>query len=177
MNSHKTKKTDFTPYKNAVRIGSGVWFVNHLKSFKIEKEEDINSLLRDINLLRLYFSCNTCKDHLNEYCREHPPNPLAEEDIKDYRAGKRPENLARWLVNAHNNANYQRFLASGNYYRPDDVKYEDVRDFFDTLGQIPCERDCDKPMTKETEKKVEETPKIKDAERGKLRLKVVSRFD
>lgn len=174
MSSLKNKKVDFTPYKNATRIGSGVWFMNHLKSFMIEKEEDITSLLRDINLLRMYFSCNTCKDHLNEYCKEHPPNPAAEEDIKDYREGKRPENLARWLVDAHNNASYQRYLTSGNYHRPDDVKYEDVRDFFDTLGQIPCEKDCDKPITKEPEKEPEENPKIK---KGKLRLRFVSELN
>ena len=167
MSTFKTKKTDFSIYKNATKIGSGVWFVNHLKSFHIEKEEDIISLFRDISLLQIYFSCNTCKDHLNEFCKKFPPKEVADEDVKDFREGKRPENLAKWLVNAHNNASQERFLASGANFKPNDVKY-----FFDTLGQTPCEKDCDKPLSVESIKIVEEIKK-----KPTLRLRVVRTLD
>jgi len=169
----KTAKPDFTLYKNAARIGSGVWFMNHLKSFHIESEADILSLYRDITLLQVYFSCNTCKDHLNEYCKQHPPVDAMERDLDDFKNKKEPENLARWLVDAHNNANYQRFVSSGNSFKPEDAKYEDVKEFFKMLGQTPCEKDCDKPLVTEPIKPVEQVKTIKT---GKLRVRAVKQF-
>lgn len=166
----KAENPDFTLYKNAARIGSGVWFMNHLKSFHIESEADILSLYRDITLLQIYFSCNTCREHLNEYCKLHPPADALSNDLDDFKNNKRPEYLARWLVDAHNNASYQRFLSLGNNFDFKPVKYEDVRNFFDMLGQTPCEKDCDKPLPVEKVKMVEE---IKPIKTGKLRVRVV----
>lgn len=169
----KSMKPDFTLYKSAARIGSGVWFMNHLKSFHIESQADIESLHRDITLLQVYFSCNTCKDHFNEFCLKYPPIKAMDNDLNDFKNNVRPEHLARWLVSAHNNASSQRFASSGNGFKPEDIKYEDVREFFDTLGQTPCEKDCDKPLVVEPPKPMEQ---IKPIKTGKLRVRAVKQF-
>lgn len=141
-------KPDFSAYMKATEIGTGCWFMMHLKSFKIITQRDVENLLADIELLRLYFSCAICKEHLNQYCKENPPEEAAEKDIQDIKAKKRAENLARLIVDLHNRASEHKFHwvseRTGALLRPDDYKYEDVREFFDTLGQVPCLKDCDK---------------------------------
>ena len=154
------KKPDFSIYMQATKIGSGVWFMLHLKSFNLITRDDVISLKKDIDLLRVKFSCNTCKNHLNEFFKQDPPEIAADDDIKDIEDHIRPENLARLLVEAHNNASQNKFEWMSQReelkFSPDPVRYEDVKEFFDNLGQLPCEKDCDKEIF-EPKKEIQST--------------------
>lgn len=145
--SRQDRKPDFSRYKQASAIGTGIWFIEHLKAAKANTVEDINNIFADIFLLRAFFSCDVCKAHLNSFCKDHDPTPYRDEDILDIRRGIRPENLGQWLVDAHNNATRNKYeklsQINGVTFRPDDYKYADVRDFMDSLGQEPCQKDCD----------------------------------
>jgi hypothetical protein len=196
MTTSMKKGPDFSIYMQATKIGSGVWFMNHLKSFKgLTSEERIKSLKEDIDLLRVYFSCGNCREHLNNFCKLHPPELAMEDDITDFRDNIRPENLAKWLVDAHNEASKEKFKWMSQReeikFSPDIINYEDVRYFFDNLGQMPCEKDCDKlEVTVKTEIKSaklvaskpnfvqeEVTTSSSKREKRKPRIKVVSGFD
>lgn len=203
MEISSRKKTDFAPYTKATEIGRGTWFMNHLKSFNIIDAHDVESCLRDLALLKNKFPCHNCRKHFAEFHDAHPPRVAAEADLKALNRGERPEHLARWLVNAHNAANLHKFESYSQFhdtkFRPDDVKYEQVRDFFDSLGQEPCTGDCDKPdalrdgansstssvkivpgptarvEAKVTEWKPKPTPKeTKPASKAGLRIRIVS---
>lgn len=149
MEKLSSKKPDFTPYTGAAGIGRGVWFMNHLKAFNIIDNIDVESVFRDINLTKDKFPCDNCRQHFQNFCKDYPPREAADLDLKDLSVNKRPENLARWLVDAHNAASQHKFERYPQFYdtkfRPNDVKYEHVREFFDTLGQQPCTSDCEKP--------------------------------
>jgi hypothetical protein len=164
--SRQNKKPDFSRYKEASAIGTGIWFMEHLKTAKANTVEDINNIFSDILLLRAFFSCDVCKAHLNSFCVDHDPTQCRDDDIRDIQDGIRPENLGRWLVDAHNNATKNKYeklsQINGVTFRPDDVKYEDVRDFMDSLGQEPCNKDCDtatsSPSTNQMSENREEIP-------------------
>jgi hypothetical protein len=151
MDISRRKSPDFTPYTKSAIIGPGVWFSYHLKSFNIITIEDVDSYLRDIDLLRRKFSCLNCRNHFNEFCNIYPPEREADKDKKDIEGKiRRPEHLARWTVDSHTAANEKKFewmaeTLGTETYSPDEVKYEDVRSFFDSLGDTPCIKDCDKP--------------------------------
>lgn len=154
------KKPDFSIYMQATKIGSGVWFMLHLKSFNLIDKYDVISLKKDIDLLRIKFSCNTCKDHLNDFCKHNPPEIAADDDIKDIEDQVPPENLSRLLVDAHNNANQNKFEWMSQReelkFIPDQVRYEDVKEFFTKLGELPCTEDCDKELL-EPKKEIQST--------------------
>ena len=175
-----SKKIDFSVYTKPSAIGPGVWYFQHLKSFSIEIEDDIRSLYSDIQLIRKRFSCTTCRNHFNEQCEEHDPKIEMESDIKDLKKGIQPEHLAKWLVNAHNNATkkkYERYSKStGKVFKAEIVPYEQVKEFFTPVMKkgdsiVPCEGDCDSD-DEEVVFKIEPViiDKSSSSKKGSLRL-------
>ncbi len=150
--------TDFSSYGNPGVIGPGVWYLEHMKCENIESEFDIQSIGRDIELIRKNFSCSSCRVHFNEYCDENDPNIAMEKDIRDLKKGKKPEHLAKWFVEAHNNATKKRYerytqTSGSRVFKAPVASYEDVSNYFTPIspkGDLkPCE-DCDSD-TDETE--------------------------
>jgi hypothetical protein len=153
MENRGRKSSKFAAYDQAAVVGPGTWFTYHLKSFNLFTEARVISYLEDIDLLRLKFSCGNCRGHFNEFCEKYPPSEAAERDKADLSRKIRAENLARWTVDAHtaateNKLNWIAKELGTNAYAPDEVKYEDVRDYFDSLGQEPCVKDCHKTGVK-----------------------------
>jgi hypothetical protein len=132
---------DFKAYSNPKIIGPGVWFFLHLKASDLSNEADIVSLANDIDLLKRRFGCEMCRKHIEEFCEKNPPNKAMTADIKDFRAKRGTSHLERWLVTLHNNATKHKYTWKNEGFRPDDVKYEDVHEYFDPEKYEPCEID------------------------------------
>jgi hypothetical protein len=60
---------------NPERIGSGIWFVIHLKAKHATTEQTKNEFIDFMYLLSVEFPCNRCRTHIQSYLREHPFEP------------------------------------------------------------------------------------------------------
>lgn len=149
MEKTSSKSPDFTPYTQASKIGCGIWFMQHLKSFNIIDNTDVENVSRDIELIQINFPCLNCRKHFNEFCTKNPPRIAKDADLKALEEKRTPENLARWLVDAHNAATRHKYERYAQFhdtkFRPNDVRFEDVRTLFKSFSQEPCTEDCDKP--------------------------------
>jgi hypothetical protein len=126
--------SDFSAYKRPSSIGAGVWYTMHLMSFNLETEDDIISLYNLILLLLRKFQCTTCRGHFNDFAKINNPQIAMKNDIKDFKKKIKPENLAKWLVKAHNGATKHKFNTlsekTGHTFNPMEMSYEDVKNFF-----------------------------------------------
>ena len=144
-----SKNADFSAYQRPSTIGSGTWYSAHLMSFNLETEEDIIALYNFIQLLRRKFECITCRDHFNDFAKINDPEIAMKKDVKDLKKKRTPENLAKWLVDAHNGATKHKFdtlgKKTGQTFKPTPMSYEKVKSFFvrEELEFTPCENCSD----------------------------------
>jgi len=143
--------TDFSTYTKPSAIGAGVWYLMHLKGENLESEQDIHSLYNDIQLLRKKFECKSCRGHFNDFAIDNDPENELKKDLKDFKKGIKPENLAKWLVSAHNGATKHKFDTMGKKigqrFDPTVVLYKNVKNFFHKDDEVEEDEfcvDCDK---------------------------------
>ena len=166
---------DFTAYNNAAIIGPGVWLSLHLKASELRSSCDINSLFNDIDRIRRRFPCENCREHFNEFCQANDPEGPRRRDLTDLDRGVVPENLAKWLTDAHNSATRYKF-SSGKVkgrFRPDLIPYAAVRDHFNPKNIAPCQGDCEglenSPSSKPSVRPVEPKPVVRLSPRAARR--------
>jgi hypothetical protein len=119
-----------SPYSNPAIIGPGVWWSGHMLTegaVVSQDPEDYKLAYGYIMALRQKFTCLTCLQHTEAFCKTYPLEQLAPSAKPDY------QGLATWFYKLHANTN----TIIGKHNLP----YEDVQTLFRTDAAI-CTAGC-----------------------------------
>lgn len=85
---------------NPEKVGTGVWFVLHLKSRHANDDSTIQSFLNDFELVIQNFPCLKCRKHMMEYVRDHNPTSYINYTYNGQKLG-----MFRYIWEFHNEVN------------------------------------------------------------------------
>jgi hypothetical protein len=139
-----SQESDCSSYNSSITIGPGVWYGLHLEASEIKTKEDAISCFKSIDRIKRRFSCEVCRKHFEEECKKNSPKIAMVNDIKRLESDKQAKHLFIWLVNAHNQANINKFNTNKILGRPNKtqepvfVSVQTVRKYFDPFNITPC---------------------------------------
>jgi hypothetical protein len=82
-------------------VGPGVWFMIHSVAYRALNEKEKEGFRRIMVLLSETFPCSVCRNHIQEYIKQHP----IEQYWNIIDVSGRPIGMFKWSVDFHNTVN------------------------------------------------------------------------